>query len=123
MMCGSGFEETVMYSEIFASLSIAKVMKGKDYNRSPGCTKLFSGLWSGFSATRTDWLIGLPLKRNSTLLSEKIWKLKDTNPEFTITWDIIAKSPPHSPATKTCSLCMEERYQILTRRPSSTNKT
>ncbi|GFO15714.1 hypothetical protein PoB_004221900 [Plakobranchus ocellatus] len=34
----------------------------------------------------------LPHKRNSTSLSKKIWKLKDTNTEFTITWDIIAKS-------------------------------
>ncbi|GFO44660.1 inositol hexakisphosphate and diphosphoinositol-pentakisphosphate kinase 2 [Plakobranchus ocellatus] len=64
----------------------------------------------------------LPHKRNSTSLSEKIWKLKDTNTEFTITWDIIAKSRPCSPATKICSLCLEERYQILTRRPSLNKK-
>ncbi|GFN85773.1 hypothetical protein PoB_001227900 [Plakobranchus ocellatus] len=64
----------------------------------------------------------LPHKRNSTSLSEKIWKLKDTNTEFTITWDIIAKSRPYSPATKICSLCLEERYPILTRRPSLNKK-
>ncbi|GFO01574.1 hypothetical protein PoB_002807900 [Plakobranchus ocellatus] len=55
-----------------------------------------------------------PHKRNFTSPSEKTWTLKDTNTEFIITSDIIAKSRPHSPATKKCSLFLEEQYQILT---------
>ena len=48
-------------------------------------------------------------------LSEHIWKLKDKNVNFEISWKIIDKAPKFSPISKTCKLCTLERYYLICR--------
>ena len=52
-------------------------------------------------------------KRNSTTLSAYIWKLKDSGTPHTISWSIIAKGKAYCPASKSCNLCLKEKYYII----------
>ncbi|KAJ8021258.1 hypothetical protein HOLleu_38405 [Holothuria leucospilota] len=52
-------------------------------------------------------------KRNATTLSEYIWKLKDTNVEHTVKWKLISKARAYTTSSKTCNLCLEEKFFII----------
>ena len=54
-----------------------------------------------------------PKKKNATELSKHIWRLKENNIEFTITWEIVARAKPYSNSNKKCNLCTTEKYFIL----------
>ena len=60
----------------------------------------------------------LPHKRNDTTLSEHVWDLKESGKQFTIDWKIISKAHPYNTSSKTCNLCLEESFQIITKKPS-----
>jgi hypothetical protein len=51
--------------------------------------------------------------RNSTALSEYVWKLNDNKVDYSINWKIISRAKPYSPSTKICYLCLEEKYFII----------
>ena len=53
-------------------------------------------------------------KSNQTKLSKHIWKLKDDGTAYNITWTIKRRVQPYSPRSKTCSLCLWEKYFIIT---------
>ena len=53
-------------------------------------------------------------KRHATRLSEKIWELNDNKANFSIDWKIIEKAEAYSPKTKSCKLCLTEKYHIIT---------
>ena len=53
------------------------------------------------------------IKRNDTTLSQHIWELTDKNINYNIKWKILARKHPYNPASKTCHLCLEEKYTIL----------
>lgn len=57
-------------------------------------------------------------KQSATSLSEHIWELKNANLKYTITWSIVEKARPYSPKTKRCNLCLAEKYNILSKKPS-----
>ena len=48
----------------------------------------------------------------STTLSSHVWE-NNINPQ-TIKWSIIQKAKPYSPGQKMCSLCITEKFNILT---------
>ena len=52
---------------------------------------------------------------NDSELTKHIWKLKDQNKSYTITWKIIDRGKPFNPATKICQLCTKEKYYIIYR--------
>ena len=52
-------------------------------------------------------------KSSQTELSNYVWKLKDKNTAFTITWKIKQRAQPYSPVTKRCDLCLCEKLHIL----------
>lgn len=52
-------------------------------------------------------------KRNSTMLSQYVWKLKDSNIGYTLQWKIIDRGKPYTPESKICRLCLKEKYYIL----------
>ena len=52
-------------------------------------------------------------KSKATTLSEHIWSLKEKNSEHKINWKIVSRANPYSTATKTCNLCLEEKYYII----------
>ena len=53
-------------------------------------------------------------KINQTELSKHIWKLKDAGTPYNITWTIKRRAQPYSPGSKKCSLCLLEKYFIIT---------
>ena len=48
-------------------------------------------------------------------LSKHIWKLKDENKSYTISWKIIDRGKSFNPNTKICQLCTREKYYIIYR--------
>jgi len=49
-------------------------------------------------------------RRNETELSKHLWKLKEENKDFTVTWKILAKAKPYTNLTKRCNLCTTGAY-------------
>ena len=50
---------------------------------------------------------------NETSLSTHIWKIKSRWSSYTIKWKIIDRGRPFNPTTKTCSLCIKEKFFII----------
>ena len=57
-------------------------------------------------------------KKHSTSLSEYVWKLKEEKNDYSLSWTTIATAKAYTPETKTCNLCLEEKYFILSGRGS-----
>ena len=58
-----------------------------------------------------------PPKEKVTTLSEYVWKLKDQNIPFKITWSIKSKAYAFSSGSKGCDLCTTEKLTILLTNP------
>ena len=54
-------------------------------------------------------------RRNETELSKHLWKLKEENIDFTVTWKILAKAKPYTNLTKRCNLCNTEKFFLITK--------
>ena len=46
-------------------------------------------------------------------LSKHIWKLKEDNIGYKITWKIIDRGKSFNPVTKICQLCTKEKYYLI----------
>ena len=53
-------------------------------------------------------------KRNATELSKFIWTCKDSGLNPIISWKIVCHTIPYQHGGKVCSLCLAEKYAILT---------
>lgn len=51
---------------------------------------------------------------NSTELSKYIWELKSTNTPYSIHWSTIHKAPSYKGNSRTCNLCLAEKFLIIT---------
>ena len=49
-------------------------------------------------------------RKNETELCKHLWKLKDDNKEYTVTWEIVAKAKPYTNLTKRYNLCKTEKF-------------
>ena len=54
-----------------------------------------------------------PNNKNSTTLSSYIWSLKDNNTPYSLKWRILARSNTYSNSSKSCNLCLKEKYFII----------
>ena len=59
-------------------------------------------------------------KRNATSLSQYIWKLKEADVVPRVSGEVLKRSEPYKCGGRGCSLCDEEKLQILRSDPSST---
>ena len=50
--------------------------------------------------------------KNSTALSNEVWRIKHLNGTPQITWRIIRSAPAYSPESKRCALCLSEKFEI-----------
>ena len=55
-----------------------------------------------------------------TTLSGHVWKLKNRNKRYKITWTIVARGQSYNPSTRRCNLCLNEKYLIMFRPEGST---
>ena len=51
--------------------------------------------------------------RNETELSNLIWKLKDENKEYSISWSIASRASAYKRGSKRCDLCLTEKVVIV----------
>ena len=58
--------------------------------------------------------------RDGTGLSHYVWKLKNNNTPYSISWQLITRSPSFNPTKKSCSLCLKEKYFIMFRPEGAT---
>ena len=52
---------------------------------------------------------------NDSALAKYIWKLKDKNKSYTISWKIIDRRKPFNPSSTVCQLCTREKYYLIYR--------
>ena len=50
---------------------------------------------------------------NSTTLSSHLWKLKDQNKNYEISWNIIDRAREFNPVNRKCRLCTKEKFYII----------
>lgn len=53
--------------------------------------------------------------KNATELSKYVWELKTKNVSYKLQWKILFRSPAYKPPSKTCHLCLTEKYCIICR--------
>ena len=56
-------------------------------------------------------------KAASTELSKHVWKLKNSNRPYNITWNVIKHATPFRSGAKACGLCLAEKLQIMQAKP------
>ena len=56
-------------------------------------------------------------KAASTELSKHVWKLKDSNRSYNITWNVVKHATPFRSGAKACGLCLAEKLQIMQAKP------
>ena len=54
-----------------------------------------------------------PGKRVHTRLAGYVWKLKDEGLDYRIQWQFLARASTYKPSTKTCRLCLTEKFNIM----------
>ena len=52
-------------------------------------------------------------KYSNTTLSKHVWKLTDQNKNYDVDWEIIDRAPAFNPTTRSCRLCLKEKYYIM----------
>ena len=45
-------------------------------------------------------------RKTATILSELVWKLKESKSEYHLSWGIIERAQPYSAPTNKCNLCI-----------------
>ena len=56
-------------------------------------------------------------KTASTELSKHVWKLKDSNRSYKITWNVVKHATSFLSGAKACGLCLAEKLQIMQAKP------
>ena len=59
-------------------------------------------------------------QRYSTSLSKYIWELKDQGINYVLEWSIIARGRGFNPTTRSCQICLKEKYCIMFRPEGAT---
>ena len=54
-------------------------------------------------------------KEHSSTLSAYIWKLKKLDVPYNISWKVITRSKSFDPTTRSCQLCLKEKFYIMFR--------
>ena len=60
------------------------------------------------------------MDRKGTSLSNHIWKLKSAAIPYTLSWKILNRCHSFNPTTRTCNLCLKEKYLIVFRPEGAT---
>ena len=51
--------------------------------------------------------------KTDTELSKEVWRIKEKNANFNISWNAVKQYAAYNPVTKRCSLCLNEKLAIL----------
>ena len=64
-----------------------------------------------------------PEQRHKTTLSNHIWKLRDEGEDYTLRWWVIDRGKKFNPISKSCDLCLKEKYHIMFNKNTATLNT
>ena len=103
---GNCLEKSVVYQAHVTANAKTMIYTGMTKNT-------FKQRFNGHNAT----IKKRPTKERVTTLSDHIWKLKDSNTPFSITWSIKSKAYAFSSGSKKCDLCITEKLTILSADP------
>ena len=56
-------------------------------------------------------------KAASAELPKHVWKLKNSNRSYNITWNVVKHATPFRSGAKACALCLAEKLQIMQAKP------
>ena len=62
------------------------------------------------------------LYENETTLSKEVWKLKNENIDYKLSWSVICRASTYKSSSKVCQLCLLEKTYILTSKENLLNK-
>ena len=103
---GQCLQKSVVYQAHVATKNKTMIYTGMTKNS-------FKQRFNAHNAT----IVKRPTKEKVTTLSEHVWKLKDNNIPFKITWSIKSKAYSFSSGSKKCDLCITEKLTILRSNP------
>ena len=75
-----------------------------------------------FAATTVDltlhamsviYTLYIYIYKHETVLSTHIWECKSRSSTWKVNWKILDRGQPFNPVTKTCKLCVRERFYII----------
>ncbi len=52
-------------------------------------------------------------RKKETELGKYIWKLKEEDKDFNVTWKVLAKPKPYKNTSKRCDLCITEKLFLI----------
>ena len=81
-------------------------------------TEFYTGLSGGTFKDRFSGHKGTfehEKRQTETTLSQHIWKLKRAGTPYTITWKVLDRGRGYNPSTKSCRLCLLEKWYIMFR--------
>ena len=95
----------------------SKVTRG-DNNKEEFYTGLTEGTFKDrFYAHASDFRLQ---HRKGTCLSQYVWKLKNANIPYSISWKVIARGRGFNPTIRSCQVCLNEKYYIMFRPEGAT---
>ena len=112
------YQASLQYETPHASIPALKIPKSKVYTglTSNKLKERFNHHHWTFTNERNN-PFKPPADRNNSLqntsLSTHIWKLKERKIEYKLEWNIIKQAPVYSKEAGGCSLCLEEKTQIM----------
>ena len=112
------YQASLQYETPHASIPALKIPKSKVYTglTSNKLKERFNHHHWTFTNERNN-PFKPPADRNNSLqntsLSTHIWKLKERKIEYKLKWNIIKQAPVYSKEAGGCSLCLEEKTQIM----------
>ena len=59
-------------------------------------------------------------QRHKTTLSNHIWRLQDEGEDYTLRWWVIDRGKKFNPITKSCDLCLKEKFHIMFNKNTAT---
>ena len=111
-MNGNCLESNIIY-KCHVKTSISD--KGKCYIGLTGDT--FKERWNGHRYSFKH-----EKAAKSTELSKYVWKLKNSGIEPIFSWELVDRAPSYKNGSKTCDLCLTEKYHIITSKVELLNK-
>ena len=74
----------------------------------------YTGLTAGtFKNRYNKHMSDFRINEHATTLSKYIWQLKREGHPYEVSWKTIGRGAPFNPTTKTCQLCLLEKYLII----------
>ena len=61
--------------------------------------------------------------KNATALSKKIWELKENGIDYNITWSMFEMSKAYQAGSRTCNLCLSEKFHIISSKNTINKKS